>query len=130
MSNQRTSLTLELADCPCAGGTLDKLIQPAILTILAGGEMHGYGLAERLSEMPLFDGGKPDASGVYRFLKAMEAKGLVTSSWDTSESGPARRTYRITAAGETCLRTWVGTLQKYRNGINSLLRAARHAAEK
>jgi len=121
---------LDLADCPCAGGTLDKLIQPAILTVLAVGEMHGYGLAERLSEMPLLEGGKPDASGVYRFLKAMESKGLVISSWDTSQSGPAKRTYQITEAGETCLRTWIGTLEKYRNGINSLLRAARSVTDK
>lgn len=129
MSNDEMSVSLDLADCPCAGATLDKLIQPAILIVLAGGEMHGYGLAGRLSEMPLFEGVKPDASGVYRFLKTMESKGLVTSSWDTSQSGPAKKTYQITEAGEICLRRWIGTLEKYRNGINSLLRAARHATD-
>jgi poly-beta-hydroxybutyrate-responsive repressor len=118
---------LDPPGCPCTGGTLDKLLQPAILIILAGGQMHGYGLVERLAQMPLLGGYKPDGSGIYRFLKAMEHKGLVISFWDTSQSGPARRTYQITEAGESCLRTWVGTLERYRNGINSLLRAARNA---
>jgi poly-beta-hydroxybutyrate-responsive repressor len=119
-----------LADCSCAGGTLDKLIQPAILVVLSGGPLHGYGLAERLSEMPMLGGHKPDASGVYRFPKGMESKGLVTSSWDTSQSGPAKRIYQITKAGECCLRTWIKTLEEYREGINFLLRAARNATQK
>jgi len=124
------SLVADLSDCPCAGGTLDKLIQPAILIILSGGPLHGYGLAERLSKMPMLGGHKPDASGVYRFLKAMEGKGLVASSWDTSRSGPDKTIYRVTEAGECCLRTWIGTLEEYRDGINFLLRAARNATAK
>ncbi len=27
--------------CPCSGGTLDKLIQPAILAVLSEGALHG-----------------------------------------------------------------------------------------
>jgi poly-beta-hydroxybutyrate-responsive repressor len=129
MPDERLNITLDLVDCPCTGGTLDKLIQPAILIVLSAGPLHGYGLAERLAEMPMLGGHKPDGSGVYRFLKAMEGKGLVTSSWDTSQSGPAKRTYRITPAGQSCLHTWISTLEEYRNGINFLLRAARNAAQ-
>ncbi|NLX99105.1 MAG: PadR family transcriptional regulator [Rhodopirellula sp.] len=128
MPKQGTQISLDLLDCPCAGSTLDKLIQPAILTLLAAGSMHGYGLAERLSEMPLLKGSKPDPSGVYRFLRTMEEKGLVVSSWDTSHAGPARKTYQITSAGQACLRSWIETLERYRKGIDSLLRAARHAS--
>ncbi len=127
MPDRQTDLSLNLDDCPCAGGTLDKLIQPAILSVLAEGPLHGYALAERLGQMPLLGGHKPDGSGVYRFLKTMESKGLVTSSWDTSQSGPAKRAYQITPAGERCLRTWIKTLEDYRDGVNDLLRAARKA---
>ncbi len=80
--------------------------------------------------MPMLGGQKPDGSGIYRFLKTMESKGLVVSAWDTSQPGPARRTYQITPAGECCLRTWIGTLEAYRDGINFLLRAARKATTK
>jgi poly-beta-hydroxybutyrate-responsive repressor len=118
---------LELNTCPCNGGTLDRLIQPAILVILAEGPLHGYRLVTRISELPGFTGQKPDASGVYRFLKAMERKGLVAASWDTSASGPAKKSYQITSAGQQCLHRWIKTLENYRRGISGLLGAARKA---
>lgn len=118
---------LDLNTCACAGGTLDRLIQPAILVALAEGPLHGYRLAERISRMPSFADHAPDVSGIYRFLKAMERKGLVESRWDFSTSGPARRSYRITPAGRQCLTKWIETLEAYRKDIASLLRAARKA---
>ena len=42
----------DLLNCPCAGVTLDKLIRPAILAVLADEAMHGYQVAERIREMP------------------------------------------------------------------------------
>ena len=107
--------------CACNGATLDRLIQPAILVVLADGPLHGYRLTQRIGELPGFSGQKPDVSGVYRFLKAMECKGLVASSWGISESGPAKKSYKITAAGKQCLRCWIKTLENYRRGINGLL---------
>jgi DNA-binding PadR family transcriptional regulator len=92
--------------------------------------MHGYGLAERIGALPSFAGDKPDVSGVYRYLKAMERRGLVLSSWDLSESGPAKKTYELTAAGRRCLRRWVRTLAKYREAITALLETARSAGNK
>ena len=117
----------EVVVCPCDGGTLDRLIQPAILVVLADGPLHGYRLTERIGKLPGFAGQKPDASGVYRFLKAMEGKGLVASSWDLSASGPAKKSYQLTAAGANCLRRWIKTLENYRRGISGLLGAARKA---
>lgn len=113
--------------CPCAGATLDRLIQPAILSLLSEGPMHGYGLAERLRELAATGEAKPDISGVYRFLRAMQRKGLVRSSWDLSHNGPPRRLYTITRDGHRCLARWVTTLQRYRDGIDELLRTARNA---
>jgi DNA-binding PadR family transcriptional regulator len=91
--------------------------------------MHGYGLAERVGALPSFAGDKPDVSGVHRYLKAMERKGLVLSSWDLSESGPAKKTYQLTAAGQRCLRRWVRTLEQYGETIAALLNTARSAAK-
>ena len=119
-----------LTACPCAGRKLGKLIQPAILAVLAQGPMHGYGLAERIGRLPICGGEGPDSTGIYRFLKAMEDRGLVASTWDLSERGPARKTYGITPAGEECLAQWVKTLQHYRRGINALVRLARRSLDK
>lgn len=130
MPTDEAKVLPDTPECPCEGGSLDKLIQPAILIVLSDGPLHGYGLAERLSEMPMFGGHKPDGAGIYRFLKSMESKGLVASQWDTSQRGPARRSYEITAGGERCLRKWLTTLEAYRDGINFLVRAARRATTK
>jgi DNA-binding PadR family transcriptional regulator len=125
MTSADRSRGLELAACPCAGGTLDKLIQPAILIVLTEGALHGYRVVERISAMPMLAGDKPDASGVYRFLKSMETKKLVVSEWDTSQPGPAKKTYRMTASGQRCLRQWIKTLEEYRDSITLLLKVAR-----
>lgn len=127
MSTTRSSHAADFRGCPCAGETLDKLIQPAILVALATGPIHGYRLTEQIGQMAMFGGSPPDISGVYRFLKAMEKKGLVASSWRLSDSGPAKKSYRIAAAGRRCLARWIGTLEAYRQGIDELIDAARKA---
>jgi DNA-binding PadR family transcriptional regulator len=130
MSATRTRPTEDLSACPCSGATLDRLIQPAILAILAEGPLHGYRLAERIGAMPGFARQKPDVSGIYRFLKTMERKEFVTSAWDLSEAGPAKKSYQITHAGRQCLQRWVKTLELYRDGIAVLLKAARKGTKK
>jgi len=115
------------SNCPCSGATLDKLVQPAILAALTEGPIHGYRLAERINEMAGLTGGKPDVSGIYRFLKKMEATGFVTSSWETGAQGHAKRLYEITAAGRDCLARWTTTLEVYLETITALLKEARAA---
>ena len=102
----------DVQNCPCAGVTLDKLIRPAILVVLADGSMHGYQVAERIRKMPHFVDQKPDISGIYHLLKRMQQDGLLTSSWDTPQDGPARKFYQITPSGEECLHWWVNTLER------------------
>ncbi len=118
------------SDCPCLGGTLDKLLQPAILAALSQGPLHGYKLAERISEMASCPAGKPDLSGIYRFLKMMESRRLVTSSWDTPKKGHARRLFQITVEGEACLGKWTETLEAYQATLAALLQQVRAAASR
>ncbi len=77
--------------------------------------------------MPMF---RPDGAGIYRFEEDLGRQRSVALSWDTSQPGPARRAYEMTAAGESCLRNWLKTLEAYRDGINYLVRAARKAVTK
>jgi poly-beta-hydroxybutyrate-responsive repressor len=113
-------------ECPCQGTTLAKLLQPAILTVLAEGELHGYRIVERLAQMPVLAGARPDSTGVYRFLRTMEGRGLLTASWDASNRGPAKRLYRLTKDGRKCLTVWVKTLMQYSRAIDDLLNMAHH----
>ena len=72
-------------------------------------------------------GGKPDTSGVYRFLKKMESAGIVTSAWQTGDTGHAKRTYEITAEGRRCLEQWTTTLESYLKAIHNLLAESKAA---
>jgi DNA-binding PadR family transcriptional regulator len=122
---------MELTDCACSGKTLGKHVRPAVLAILALGPTHGYDLAHKLSQLAMFqDGSEPDASGVYRMLKLMEVEGLVHSDWQFGDSGPARRQVTITEDGLDCLRRWIGSLTRYRDGIDELLALMRANAGK
>jgi len=128
MSTSGTAPLSAFDECPCSGTNLDRLIQPAILTVLAEEDLHGYRIAQKLADMPPFAGQQPDASGVYRFLRAMEERELVVGSWDLSERGPAKRLYSLTASGRACLARWVETLEHYRDALDALLTLASEAA--
>ncbi|MHB1392580.1 MAG: PadR family transcriptional regulator [Clostridia bacterium] len=114
-----------LKECACKGSNLDKMIQPAILSALAEEELHGYKIIQRIAETALFNGNKPDPTGVYRHLKTMESMGLIISSWDTTNSGPAKRTFKITEDGYECLCTWILTLEDYKNTIETFFNEAK-----
>ena len=113
--------------CPCVGDTLDKLVQPAMLAILAKESLHGYELARKIGEIPHFLDEAPDVSGIYRMLKSLESRGMVTSVWDVSENGRPKRLFTITDGGRQCLENWNLTLQNYHKAVGSLLKATQKA---
>ena len=69
----------------------------SLLLVLREVPAHGYDVPGLLAPLGL---GDTDRGFVYRTLRAMESEGLVASAWDASPTGPARRTYTVTAAGE------------------------------
>lgn len=75
-----------------------------ILLALAERPIHGGAILSTLTErMPLF---KPDSAAIYRTLQQLEEDGEVTSEWDTSNSGPARKLYHLTTVGWEKLDCW------------------------
>ena len=110
-----------LNECPCSGKTLARLIQPAVMTVLANEPLHGYVIVQRLAAMTMFRDHGPDITGVYRLLKSMEKKGFVTSTWELAASGPAKRRYALTPGGKTCMARWIATLRLYRDAVDDLL---------
>ncbi|MFJ6986804.1 MULTISPECIES: helix-turn-helix transcriptional regulator [unclassified Streptomyces] len=73
-----------------------SLLPPVLLLLLAERPGHGYELVRRLAAMGWTD---VDSAHVYRLLRGLEACGSVTSSWDASFHGPARRVYTVTHQG-------------------------------
>ena len=71
---------------------------PLVLGILADGDLYGYAILKRVSE--LSGGSMQWTDGMlYPLLHRLERLGYVSSSWGTSEAGRRRKHYAITPAG-------------------------------
>ncbi|MFZ5652071.1 MAG: PadR family transcriptional regulator [Bacillota bacterium] len=99
---------------------LEKLVQPAILLLLAQSPSHGYELIQKLSRMDCVEG-EPDTATVYRTLRRMEQDGLVASGWEHGEYGPARRQYRLTGEGISLLDRWAEILETRMKQIGNFI---------
>ncbi len=67
-----------------------------ILGSLSETSNHGYALHDQI-EKKGFNG--ITSGGMYRVLRTLDDDGLIKSTWDTPEKGPARRIYDVTPAG-------------------------------
>ena len=90
-----------------SGGLPKNFLQPCLLLLVLEQPGYGYDLVGRLKPLGIND----DAASVYRALRLLEHDGAVTSSWRTSDTGPARRVYDLTETGESMLRQWVAALE-------------------
>jgi len=104
-----------------------KLVQPAILMLLAKEPLHGYAVVQRLGSLKLPRGEPPDPTGIYRVLKSMQAQGLLACSSRRSSSGPVKRLYCITPSGKRCLSRWTRTLREFAAAVTELLQSAQAA---
>jgi poly-beta-hydroxybutyrate-responsive repressor len=94
------------------------LLSTTLLAYLRNWNAYGYQLAQQLTKagLPAFDSGT-----VYRTLRQLEKTGMVSSFWDTSESGPARRMYSLTKAGDIFLSGWIDVLERYQRVLRDSL---------
>lgn len=115
----------DFSACACSGVNLPKLVQPLVLAALSREPLHGYAIAQRLAREHSRLGAPPDHSGVYRLLRSMEKRGLLTSRLAESDSGPARREYALTSKGRACLERWALSLSQYRDMIDDVLNLCR-----
>jgi transcriptional regulator len=76
-------------------GTLDMLI----LRVLDRGEMHGWGIADRIAQLSKKDLLVSEGS-LYPALYRMQNKGWIESEWGSSENNRRARFYRLTKTGK------------------------------
>ncbi|MCX8032527.1 MAG: PadR family transcriptional regulator [Thermoleophilia bacterium] len=100
------------------------MLETALLTALSEKQGHGYALFERVAELL---GGQVnlDTGSLYRALRVLEDTGMVTSSWEIGPSGPPRRTYTVTPAGQALLGTHVQKVLEKAKQLELLAQAAR-----
>lgn len=108
-------------------GNLYRFCEPIVLLTLARlGTAHGYQIAAEAEPMAVTHAGL-DGAAVYRALRRLESTGCVTSTWDTSGGGPARRLYTLTPRGREHLGEWVEVMESIASAISGLLRGSRKA---
>jgi PadR family transcriptional regulator, regulatory protein PadR len=99
---------------------VERFVEPALLLLLRERPMHGYELIERMPEVAGEDV-RVDVGNLYRILRSLEEEGIVTSEWSADLPGPAKRTYRLTEAGNRLLDRWAAALGEARQVIGSFL---------
>lgn len=73
-----------------------------MLGVLSDGDLYGYAILERVSELSGASMQWTDGM-LYPLLHRLERLGHVSSSWGTSETGRRRKHYAITPAGRASL---------------------------
>ena len=83
-----------------------------LLLLMRNGSAYGYQLIQTLTLMGL---GMVDSATVYRTLRQLEEDEMITSFWESGATGPARRIYTLSDAGEEYLRVWARQLERYQS---------------
>jgi DNA-binding PadR family transcriptional regulator len=99
-------------------GHLDLLL----LSVLAAGPAHGYGVITALRER---SGGAftlPEGT-IYPALHRLEAAGLLRSSW-AEQQGRRRRVYALNAAGATALDGMRTEWRRFSDGVQAVVGGA------
>src|SRR5918992_3748337 len=87
---------------------VERFAEPAVLLLLRERAVHGYELLEQLPELT---GERVDMGNLYRFLRLLEAEGIVRSDWDDAAPGPSKRVYELPDEGRVLLDEWTGALR-------------------
>lgn len=106
-------------------GNLSRFVEPVVLLLLKmKGHSYGYNLASQIQEYALTDA-SADAGALYRTLRQLEKNGNVVSEWDLERTGPARRVYRLTEAGEKHLQEWAFVLDHVSRSMARFVKQAK-----
>ena len=100
-------------------GTLELLI---LQTLVRGGELHGYGIAQALKVMS-DDVLQVGESSLYPALQRLLLKGWVKAEWGASENNRRARYYRLTASGKKHLAIERDAFDELIVAIHKILRA-------
>ncbi|MDP9453410.1 MAG: PadR family transcriptional regulator [Actinomycetota bacterium] len=104
---------------PSEGEGLSRsYVRPCLLLLLAEGPSHGYELLEQVRSAGVRNA---DAGGLYRSLRSMEQSGLVSSWWEPSQAGPARRSYLLTEEGRAALDGALDALREVHRMLGDVL---------
>ena len=100
-------------------GTLILLV----LRVLESGPLHGYAIAQRISQLS-GDVLRVEEGSLYPALQKMLMKGWVRAEWGMSDTKRRIRSYRLTAAGRKQLEAELAGYEHVNRAIQAVLKLA------
>ncbi len=100
-------------------GTLDVLV----MKTLAGNELHGYAIADRIAHKTDGALGVEDGA-LYQCLHRMEEKGWLDAAWGHADNGKRAKFYRLTPAGRKQLQAEQAGWIRYAEAVFKVLQPA------
>lgn len=100
-------------------GTLDLLV----LRVLSRGELHGWGITQRLEQLSS-SALQVDEGSLYPSLYRMEAKGWIEAEWRTTENNRRAKYYTLTRAGRKQLEIEQALWERMSGIITTVLQTA------
>ena len=100
-------------------GTLDMLV----LHVLSRGEMHGWGIADRIDQLSKSVLSVGEGS-LYPALYRLQEQGWIESEWGVSENNRKAKYYRLTKAGKKQLEVETETWDRLTLAIGQIMRSA------
>lgn len=98
-------------------GTLDLLI----LRVVALEPMHGWAIAQRISQMSN-EQLRVGQSALYPALHKLEQHGWIAAEWALSENNRRAKYYRLTAAGRRALRAETAQWERLSSAISLVVK--------
>lgn len=89
-----------------------------LLALLRDGEAYGWNIARRMSELGLLAG----EGTVYPLLSRLRQSGMVTTRWDESDVGRARKYYAITDAGREGVQRFAAVWEPFSASVSSIIK--------
>ena len=90
-------------------------LQYCVLSLLENEERYGFDLVRGLAEM---DGMVTSEGTIYPLLSRLRRDGLVETTWQESPTGPPRRYYRLTTAGQAALEGFRLEWRRFRDAVD------------
>ena len=100
-------------------GTLDLLV----LRTLASGDMHGWGISQRLQQLSQ-DVLQVNQGSLYPALHRLEHQGWIEAEWAVSELGRRAKYYRLTPSGRRQLAVETGEWDRMCAAIGRVMKLA------
>lgn len=97
---------------------LKGLLEGCILEIIRQQETYAYVISSKLAECGF---GEISEGTIYPIILRLQKKDLISATTKESESGPARKYYKLTKEGKRELNEFEGNWKELSSAINQLL---------